>query len=43
MLKHVLKILLEIESDLPLALKRFSDDRQAVRILTIHKKQRIRV
>ena len=28
--------LLEIESDLPLALKRFSDD-QAVRILTIHK------
>jgi len=31
-----IKYLLEIESDLPLALKRFADD-QAVRILTIHK------
>ena len=31
-----IKDLLEIESDLPLALKRFADD-QAVRILTIHK------
>ncbi|HCM9642563.1 TPA: ATP-dependent helicase [Enterobacter hormaechei subsp. xiangfangensis] len=31
-----IKDLLKIESDLPLALKRFSDD-QAVRILTIHK------
>lgn len=31
-----IKNLLEIESDLPLALKRFADD-QAVRILTIHK------
>lgn len=31
-----IKYLLEIESDLPLALTRFADD-QAVRILTIHK------
>lgn len=31
-----IKELLEVEADLPLALKRFSDD-QAVRILTIHK------
>ncbi|WP_049156866.1 UvrD-helicase domain-containing protein [Klebsiella variicola] len=34
--RECIKDLLEIESDLPLALKRFVDD-QAVRILTIHK------